>query len=114
MPSECGKWIRPATSMSFPRPNPGRAGKIAETIDRDDHRLLERRDVERRGQMGQMVLDIVKCGAKAVAGKCLREEPGKLAAACDGAADAPAPGSHWEDGREHSGFSAHYARDCPN
>ena len=25
-----------------------------------------------------MVLDIVKCGAKAVAGKCLREELGKL------------------------------------
>ena len=44
-----------------PCPTPQAAlRKVAEAIDRDDDRLLERRDVEGRGEMREMMLDVVK------------------------------------------------------
>src|ERR1700730_12601638 len=46
--------LRPATDP------PGGAGKVAETVDRNDARLVQRRDGEGRGQMSEMVLDGVE------------------------------------------------------
>ena len=43
---------------------PRGAGEIAEAVHRHDHRLLERRDMKRRGQMRQMVLHRVHLAAK--------------------------------------------------
>ena len=48
---------------------PGGAGKVAEPIDRDDDCLIERRDVEGRREMGEVMLDLVKLPGKALAGK---------------------------------------------
>src|SRR5438552_18252032 len=50
--------LRPATDP------PGGAGKVAQTIDRNDNRLVEGRDVECRGQMREMMLDRVEPAAK--------------------------------------------------
>ncbi len=46
---------------------PGGAGEIAKTVDRDDDRLLEGRDVEGGGEVGEMVLDLVKFRANGLA-----------------------------------------------
>ena len=64
--------------VAFPTDTPCRAGEITETVDRDDSRFLERRNVKGRRQMREMVLDIVDRAAKAVSGECLGEELGNL------------------------------------
>ena len=48
---------------------PGRAGEIAEAIDRDDDRLFERRNMKGRGQMREVMLDPVHLATEALAGK---------------------------------------------
>ena len=53
---------------------PGRAGEVAEAVHRDDDRLVERRDVEGRRQVRQVVLDLMHLAAK--------RSPGKAAARC--------------------------------
>ena len=62
----------------FPTDTPCRAGKVTEAVDRDDSCFLEGRNVECRREMREVMLDIVECGANAVAGKCLGEELGHL------------------------------------
>ena len=64
-----------------PADAPGRAGEIAEAVDRDDDRLLERRNVEGRGQMREMMLDPMHLAMKALARESsLPADPG-----CSGA-----------------------------
>src|SRR5262249_33233596 len=46
---------------------PGGAGEVAKPVDRDDRGFLERRQMKGRRQMGQMMLDLVKPGAKSFA-----------------------------------------------
>ena len=53
---------------------PGGAAEISKTVDGDDDGLLEWRDVEGGGEMGEMVLDMVQRGAQALARKILGEE----------------------------------------
>ena len=48
---------------------PGRAGEIAEAVDRDDDGFLERRNVKGRGKMREMMLDPVHLATEALAGK---------------------------------------------
>ena len=70
MPSECGKYTRPSIAMFVPLPTPQAAlAEIAEAVDRDDDRLLERRNMKGRGKMRQMMLDLMHLAAKALAGK---------------------------------------------
>src|SRR5437764_8501941 len=57
---------------------PHRAGKVAEAVDRDNDCFFKRRDMECRGEMREMVLDIVECSAKAVTRKGLGEQLGNL------------------------------------
>ena len=67
--------LRPATD------SPGGAGKVAETIDRNDDRLVEGRHVKRRGQMREMMLDGVEFAAKPLARKGSVEKFGNSRAA---------------------------------
>src|SRR5262245_25929854 len=54
--------------------SPCGARKIAKSIDRENYRLLERRNVECRGKMRQMMFDTVYVAAKALAGERLRQQ----------------------------------------
>ena len=56
--------------------SPGGAGEIAEAVDRDDHRLVERRDVKGRGEMREVMLDVMHLAAKLLAGKALLQKLG--------------------------------------
>ena len=47
---------------------PSCASEIAKAIDGDHHGFIERRDVERRGEMGEMMLDMVQLAAKVCPG----------------------------------------------
>src|SRR5207249_973425 len=53
---------------------PGGAGKIAKAVERHDGGFLERRNVKRGRQMGEMMLDIVEHAAKALTGKCFGQQ----------------------------------------
>ena len=53
---------------------PGGAGEIAEAVDRNDNRVRERRDVECRGQMREMVLDVANFAAKPLSGQRLGKQ----------------------------------------
>ena len=71
---------------------PRRAREIAESVDRDDGRLIERADMEGRGQMRQMMLDAVELRAQGLARKGLLQKSRQAArergdCAADGAPD---------------------------
>ena len=53
---------------------PRGAREVAKTIDRHDDRLLERRNVERRRQMREMMLDRVHFTLETLAGKACRQQ----------------------------------------
>ena len=66
------KQDRPSTLDGCASPDaPGRAGEIAEPVDRDDHGLVERRDMEGGGQMREVMLDVVEFWQPGRAGKAL-------------------------------------------
>ena len=80
--------------MSVPLPDaPGGAGEIAEAVDRDDHCLLERRDVEGRGEMREVMLDLMHLPAKRWPGNSLpriSESPARRPG-CNRSAAGPCP-----------------------
>ena len=55
---------------------PCRAGKIAEAVDGDDGCRAERRDQERRSQMGEVVLDMMHVAAERLSGARRSEQRG--------------------------------------
>src|SRR5262249_10140813 len=55
---------------------PGGAGKIAEPVDGDHNSAFERRDVKSRGQMSEVVFDVVNFAPKALAGRGFRQKFG--------------------------------------
>ena len=70
---------------------PGRTGKITEAIDRDDSRLFERRDMERRREVREMMLDGMETGAQRLAREGRGEEIGNpLPLAADAPSDSGA------------------------
>ena len=56
------------------RKTPSRAGKIAKTVNRYGHGLLEGRHVKGGGQMREVMLDPVERGAQALARKRSRQQ----------------------------------------
>jgi len=67
---------------------PGCTGEITESVDRNRDSFCERRNQERRTQMGEMMFDFVYVGAQALAGK----NAGKFLGRADALAVAGAAG----------------------
>src|SRR5712691_3416969 len=62
------------SELAPPPYRPGRAREITEAVDRHHGRFLERRYIEDRREMRQVVLDVVECAAKTLARKGLAEK----------------------------------------
>jgi hypothetical protein len=52
---------------------PGGAGEVTEAIDRDGDRALERRREKGRGEVREVVLDVLHLPGEGLAGECLVE-----------------------------------------
>ena len=75
MPSECGKWIRPSTSMSFPRPTPQAAlAKSPKPSTETTTASWNGETWNAEDRCAKMVLDLMEFGTKGLSRQSLAPE----------------------------------------
>src|SRR5690242_1951809 len=85
---------------------PGGTGKIAKAVDRDGYRLVERRDMEGRGQVRKMMFNALDRAGKGIGRKRAGDQLGEAgagAAVAQAAGDQAEPGARGQEKAELAG-----------